>query len=142
MVITTEYRDPPRRRIDTGEAPLKIREIPGLSPIIPINYFQKQYRHGTGVASYLETGDEILPARAERSLQLLIIQANNDFSSHGVDIHLVLVKSREDYELDIYDCTDGHVCKLIKDDTIHIEKLPGLIRNLQQKAGILMDTTA
>lgn len=142
MVITTEYRDPPRRRVDTGEAPLKIREIPGLSPTMAINYFQKQYRHGTGTTSSLETRDEILLEGAERSLQLLIIQANNDFSSHGVDIHLGLVKSSEGYELDIYDCTDGHVCKLIKDDTIHIEKLPGLIRNLQQEAGLLLDTTA
>jgi hypothetical protein len=142
MVITTEYRDPPRRRIDTGEAPLKIREIPGLSPTMPINYIQKQYRHGTGTTSYLEAEDENLPEGAERSLQLLILQANNDFVSYGVDIHLGLVKSSEGYQLDIYDCTDGHVCKLVKDETIHIEKLPGLIRNLQQEAGILLDTTA
>jgi hypothetical protein len=141
MVITGEYRDPPRRRIDTGEAPLKLREIAGISPTMPLNYIQKQYRHGTG-ASYLESVDETLPEGAERALQLLILQTNQDFISHDIAIHLGLVKSSEGYQLDIYDCTDGHVCKLVKDKTIHIEELPKLIRNLQQEAGILLDTTA
>ena len=139
MVITGEYKFPPRRRIDTGETPLKTWAIPGLSPTLPINYIQKQYRQGTG-PGYLETVDETLSEGAERALQLLIVQANNDFASHGIDIHIGLVKSSAGYALDIYDCTDGFVCKLIQDNTIHIEDLPNLIRNLQQEAGILLDT--
>ncbi|MBC8318003.1 MAG: hypothetical protein H8E41_08855 [Desulfobulbaceae bacterium] len=141
MVITGEYKFPPRPRIDTGESPLKVSEIPGVSPTLPINFIRKQYRHGTGTG-YLETVDDTLPEGAERALQFLILQANSDFASHGIDIHLGLVKSGEGYKLDIYDCTDGHVCNLIKDNIIHIEELPVLIRNLQQEAGILLDTSA
>ena len=141
MVITGEYKFPPRPRVDTGESALKTGEILGVSATLPLNYIQKQYRHGTG-ASYLESVDETLPEGAERTLQLLIFQANQDFASHDIAIHLGLVKSSEGYRLDIYDCTDSHVCKLVKDNTIHIEELPKLIRNLQQEAGILLDTTA
>lgn len=141
MVITDEFKFPRRPRIDTGEAPIRLREIAGISPTLPLKYLEEKYRQGTGFV-YLEEVEETLPEGAERTLQALIFQANQDFVSHGVDIHLGLKKTGEGYELDIYDCTDGNVCKLVKDDTIHIQDLALLVRNLQQEAGILVDTTA
>ena len=141
MVITAEYKFPPRPRIDTGESPLKLEAISGLSPTLPLKYIEKRYQHGTGY-NYIEEVEEALPEGAEKTLQALIFQANQNFLTHGVAIHLGLKKSQEGYELDIYDCTDGNICKLVKDDTVHIEDLALLVRNLQQEAGILLDTTA
>ena len=141
MVITAEYKFPPRPRIDTGEAPLKLREIPGISPVLPLRYIEKKYRQGTGF-NYIEEVEESLPEGAEKTLQALIIEANQDFIARGVDIHLGLKKTDAEYELDIYDCTDGNVCKLVKDDAVHIEDLVSLVRNLQKESGILIDTTA
>ena len=141
MVITTEYKFPPRPRIDTGEAPLRLKEIPGVSAMLPLKYIEKRYRHGTGT-SYIEEVEEVLPEGAERTLQTLIVQANQDFASQGIEIHLGLKKSDTGYALDIYDCTDGHVCKLVKDENIHIQDLALLVRNLQQESGILIDKTA
>ncbi len=88
---------------------------------------------------YLKEVEENLPDEAERDLLLLIHQVNDNLEKSHVPIHLGLVREKNGYALDIYDCTDGISCKLVKDETIHLEDLPDLLKNLQQEAGILID---
>ncbi len=90
---------------------------------------------------YLEDVDENIPDTVEKELRLLIQQVNNNLKKSNIHIHIGLVKEEKGYALDIYDCTDGISCKLVKDETIHLQDLPDLLNNLQQEAGILLDCT-
>ena len=83
--------------------------------------------------------EENLTDEAERDLQLLISQVNSNLEKAKIAIHLGLVKTKTGYALDIYDCTSGLACFLVKDEGIHIKDLPKLLANLQQEVGILID---
>ncbi len=91
---------------------------------------------------YLKDIDENIPDSAEKALRLLIQQVNTNLQKSQVPIHIGLVKEEKGYALDIYDCTDGISCKLVKDEPIHLQDLPDLLKNLQQEVGILIDCTA
>lgn len=105
-----------------------------------MNHYTRKWQKGKN-RPYLEGVDENLSDEAERDLQLLIHQVNDNLKKSNVDIHLGLVKEKNGYALDIYNCTDGLSCKLIKDEKIHLQDLPDLLKNLQQEAGILLDIT-
>lgn len=109
-----------------------------MNPILPVNHYTRRWEKGKN-RPYLEEDGENPPDETERDLLLLIQQVNDNLKKSHVPIHLGLVREKNGYALDIYDCTDGFSCKLIKDDTIHLQDLPGLLKNLQQKAGILID---
>ena len=105
-----------------------------------MNHYTRKWQKGKN-RPYLEGVDENLPDEAERDLHLLIQQVNDNLEKHHVSIHLGLVREKNGYALDIYDCTDGLSCKLVKDEKIYIQDLPDLLKNLQQEAGILLDIT-
>ena len=138
MVITDEFKFPRPPRLDTGESPLKVKEIDGMSPVLPINHYTRRWREERN-RPYLEEVDENLPPGAEKALQMLISKVNRHLEEANVAVHLGLVKEENGYALDIYDCTSGLACFLVKDDSIHINDLPELLRNLQQEVGILID---
>jgi len=60
-------------------------------------------------------------------------------NKHQVPIHLGLVRVNDGYEIDIYDCSDNRVCKIIREDGVHLDDLSTLFRNLQEESGILID---
>ena len=51
-------------------------------------------------------------------------------------------KEGENYILDIYDCSGKDVCSLIGDVAVPFDELPHLIKNLQEEAGVLIDTVS
>lgn len=138
MVISDEVKFPRPPRIDTGESPLTIREIAGINPVLPIKQYQKKWRRGEN-RSYVEGVEAHLTDEAERDLQLLVSQVNRNLEKAGIAIHLGLVREEGGYALDIYDCTNGLVCRIVRDEAIHISDLPSMLKNLQQEAGIMID---
>ncbi|MFH1215044.1 MAG: hypothetical protein V1706_00935 [Pseudomonadota bacterium] len=138
MVITDEFKFPRPPRIDTGESRLIIREIGGLSPVLPINQYRKKWRRGEN-RPFVEGVEEDLTDEAEKDLQLLVSQVNQNLEKAGIAIHLGLVREDGGYALDIYDCTSGFVCQIVREEAIHIKDLPNMLKNLQQEAGILID---
>ncbi|MCB2181713.1 MAG: hypothetical protein KQH63_06800 [Desulfobulbaceae bacterium] len=141
MVITDEFKFPRPPIRDTGESPLRLREISGIDPLLPINHHPNRWRKEKN-RPYLEEVEENLTDQAEKDLQLLIDRVNRNLEESHVAIHLGLVKLEKRYALDIYDCTGGQVCLLVKDDAVHISDLPKLLKNLQEQAGILIDLKA
>jgi hypothetical protein len=138
MVITDEFKFPRPPRIDTGESPLTIREIEGLDPVLPINRYRKKWRKGEN-RHYAEEAAEGLTDAAERALHHLVHQVNQNLQNADIDLHLGLVREERGYALDIYDCTSGFICERVKEEAIHINDLPNMLKNLQQEAGILID---
>ena len=70
----------------------------------------------------------------------LMEQINANLEECHVKIHLALVENQAGYAVDVYDCSTGDVCRIIKDITINVDELPALIVKLQQEAGIMLDT--
>ncbi len=140
MVITDEFKFPRRPAVDTGESPLRLREIAGINPLLPVNHYSGRWRKGKN-RPYLQGVEENLSDEAEKDLQLLIKQVNDNLEKTNIAIHLGLIKDENGYALDIYDCTSGVACFLVKDETVHISELPKLLTNLQKEVGILIDLT-
>lgn len=138
MVISDEIKFPRPPRLDSTPAPLLIREIDGLSPVLPINHYTKKWRKGAHRPT-IERVDDSLSDAAERALQELITQVNENLGKANVPIHIGLVREEEGYALDIYDCGSGVVCTIVREESIHINDLPAMLRNLQQEAGLLID---
>jgi len=75
-------------------------------------------------------------ATAEEALQ----QVNQDLQDHHIALHLRLQQTDDGLLLEIYDCTDGHVCGVLHDRIITLTDLPKLINGLIREAGIIIDT--
>lgn len=138
MVITDEFKFPRPPRIDTGESPLRLKAIPGMEPMLPVNHYTRKWQRDKNKPSF-EKFEETQPDQTEKNLHLLINQVNENLDKLNIAIHISLVRHETGYSLDIYDCTNNFICQLIKDKAIHITDLPQMLRNLQEEAGILID---
>ncbi len=134
MVISDEFKFP--RPLDWSKFsdPRRVKEIYGISAVMPIKHVQRRWYRG----------HEERPEEEERSdvglaLEQLVDQVNASLEAHGVEIHIALVRKEEGYALDIYDCTDLDVCRIIKTESVDISELPLLLKNLQEGAGLLVD---
>ncbi len=78
-------------------------------------------------------------ATSIREIRLLVQRLNDNLSACGIMIHLVIARSDDDWGLDIYDCSDGVECRIIHNMAIDFDALSGLLANLQQEVGIMMD---
>lgn len=76
----------------------------------------------------------------ERSIQLLMEKVNEHMAARGIPLRLVLARDDQDYSVDIYDCSDKEMCRIVQDILLNLEELPTLLANLQQESGILVDT--
>lgn len=135
MVITDQFKFP--RPLDWSKFsdPRKVKKIYGISAVLPIKHIQRRW--------YRTHGER--PAEAEvdhvgLALGQLIDQVNASLLGHGVEIHIVLLRKGDGYALDIYDCTDLEVCRIINDQSVNLAELPLLLKNLQEGVGLLLDT--
>ncbi len=138
MVIGAEhFKFPPRPRVDTGEKPIQPHRVENITPVVSLNYMARLWKRRRG-RRYMD--EEELPSEAEKNLQSVINQVNENFREHKVDIHLSLARVRNKYVLDIYDCSDLRLCRLIGKKGITLENLPDFLRNLQENVGLVLDT--
>ncbi len=135
MVISDEFKFP--RPLDWAKFsdPHRVKEIYGISPVMPITHLQRRWDKKPEEEG-AEAGEE---DQVGMALQQLVDQVNGRFESHGVEMHLSLLRKEEGYALEIYDCTDLEVCRIIKDEVVDISALPLLLKNLQEGVGLLVD---
>jgi hypothetical protein len=137
MVISDEIKFPRPVRINRYGAKKKITPIDGLSQVARIGAFTRDWQRNRENNRQQE---QILPLPEENSVRRLVEQVNTHLENQGIPIHLVLIKDEHGYSLDVYDCTGNEQCAIIGDVVIDLNDLPALLKNLQQEAGILLDT--
>ena len=137
MVISDEIKFPRPMRIDRYGAKKKIAPIDGLSQVARIGAFTREWQRNREDRRQQE---QILPLPEETSVRRLVEQVNTHLENQRIPIHLVLIKDEHGYSLDVYDCTGNEQCAIIGDVVIDLNDLPALLKNLQQEAGILLDT--
>ena len=139
MVITEEFKFPPILPTPPyrPEKQLKaIIPVGQVGPVSRLRYLRRELRKRERAGSGKST-----PAsrRVEKALRMMIKQFNQDMETHGIQIYLVLVPEAAGYSIDVYDCTDKILCRLVREVYIDVDELPDMILNLQEKAGILVD---
>jgi len=82
-----------------------------------------------------------LSAAGVRDVKRLAAEVNLHLEKNGAGIHLLLLQEEDGFVLDVYDCSDGHVCKVIHDMTVSVDELPSLFAKLQSESGIIFDQT-
>lgn len=138
MVISDELKFPKTIPVDPFKTEKKIKSVDNIPPVEKIGDFRRRWQKNQERKSN-EKGKKHLTEQESKTVRTMVEQVNKDLTSHNVLIHLVLTHDDDGFSLDVYDCTDNHVCKIVKDIVINVEDLPVLIRNLQQEAGLLID---
>ena len=140
MVISDELKFPRPIRIDPYRTEKKVAPIEGLAPVARIGAFRRDWqrdrekRRGEGQAPFFSP--------EEGSVRRLVQQVNAHLEGQQIPIHLVLIKDEHGYTLDVYDCTGNEQCAIIGDVEIDLNDLPVLLKNLQEEAGLLLDTVS
>ena len=137
MVISEEIKFPRPIRIDPYRKEKKVEPIDGFAAVARIGAFRRDWRRNR---EERQQHKQILPSPEEASVRRLVEQVNTHLENQTVLIHLVLTKDKHGYSLDVYDCTGNDQCAIIGDVVIDLNDLPVLLKNLQQEAGILLDT--
>jgi len=138
MVISEEIKFPRPIRIDPYRAQKKVDPIDGLAPVARIGAFKREWHRDQ--EDRRQQAQAFLSPVEETAVRSLVEKVNNHLENQKILIHLVLIKDEHGYSLDIYDCTGNEQCAIIGDVIIDLNDLPVLLKNLQQEAGILLDT--
>ena len=139
MVISDELKFPKTTAVDPFKTETKVKDVDNVPPVEKIGNFRRQWQKNQERKSN-EKGKKLLTEEESKTVRSMVDKVNKDLTSHNVLIHLVLTHDEDGFSLDVYDCTDNQVCKIVKDIIINVDDLPVLIRNLQQEAGLLIDT--
>lgn len=138
MVISDEIKFPRPNRINPYRKQKKVDPIGGLAPVTRIGAFKHEWQRDKEGRRNPEASLNSFPE--EGSLRNLVEQVNTHLEKQEILIHLVLIKDEHGFSLDIYDCSGSEQCSIIGDVVIDLNDLPVLLKNLQQQAGILLDT--
>ncbi|MBA3004564.1 MAG: hypothetical protein FP813_12055 [Desulfurivibrio sp.] len=138
MVISDEIKFPRPIRIDPYRKEKKVDPIDGITPVARIGAFKREWQRGK--ESRRNQEESLFLSPEETSVRRLVAQVNTHLENQNILIHLVLIKDENGYSLDVYDCTGNEQCSIIGDVVIDLNDLPVLLKNLQQEAGILLDT--
>jgi hypothetical protein len=138
MVISEEIKFPRSIRIDPYRSEKKVDPIDGINRVARIGAFTREWQRNREERRQQEQA--LYPATEETAVRRLVTQVNSHFENQKIPIHLVLIKSEHGYSLDVYDCTGDEQCSIIGDVVIDLNDLPVLLKNLQQEAGLLLDT--
>ncbi|MBU2539339.1 MAG: hypothetical protein KKH22_12960 [Proteobacteria bacterium] len=138
MVISDEIKFPRPIRIDPYRKEKKVEAIDGLAPIARIGAFKREWQRDKESRRHQE--ESLFHSPEENTVRRLVEQVNTHLENQNILIHLVLIKDENGYSLDVYDCTGNEQCSIIGDVLIDLDDLPVLLKNLQQEAGILLDT--
>lgn len=135
MVITDEFKFP--RPLDWSKFTdaRQVREVYGVSAVLPIKHIKRRWQRTHEERPTKEEENQVGLA-----LDQLINQVNHNLEAHGVDIHIVLQRKEDGYGLDIYDCTGEDACRIMQAKSVDLADLPVLLKNLQEGAGLLVDS--
>jgi len=138
MVISDEIKFPRTMRIGPYRTEKKVAPIGGLATVARIGAFKREWQRNREDRRQQE--QSLFPLSEETALRRLVEQVNAHLENQNILIHLLLIKKEHGYSIDVYECTGEEQCSLIGDVVIDLNDLPVLLKNLQQEAGILLDT--
>lgn len=138
-MVVYEVKNPQPAPVYTGKPDeRKAEPVDALSPPARIGRFRKVWRRYRQRATSRRKKVLLSPA-AERDVRSLIDTVNSHLDRNNIQIHLVLMQDEKGYALDVYDCTDNQVCRIVRDIVIDLDELPVLLGNLQEETGLLVD---
>ena len=138
MVISDEVKFPKSIAVDSFKTEPKVKNVDNTPPVEKIGNFRRNWQKNRERKNS-EKEKKYLTAEETKTVRTMVEQVNKDLADHKILIHLVLIGDDDGFSLDVYDCTDNFVCKIVKDIVINLDDLPILIRNLQQEAGLIVD---
>ena len=138
MVISDEVKFPKTIAVDPFKTETKVKDVDNTPPVEKIGNFRRNWQKNRERRSN-EKGKKYLTAEETKTVRTMVEKVNKDLADHKILIHLILTSDDDGFSLDVYDCTDNFVCKIVKDIVINLDDLPILIRNLQQEAGLIVD---
>ena len=142
MVISDEIKFPRVTVVDPFKTERQVDSVDGVNPVHPVGAYLREWQRRKRGTQRTEREPMPLPATREKAVRRLIDRVNEHLEQRKIQIHLVLTKEDDGYTLDVYDCTSDQVCAIIRDIVISVDELPALLRNLQDEAGILIDTVS
>lgn len=141
MVISDEIKFPRVRPVDPYRADRRVEAVDGTPSIARIGAFKREWNRRRGESHRPSRAVPLSPDEAE-AVRLLVERVNLSLDDHRVMLHLVLVRTDEGFSVEIYDCTGNEACTVVRDFEIALHDLPLLLRNLEEEAGLLIDTVS
>ncbi len=142
MVINDEIKFPRVTVVDPFIAERQVNTVDGVNPVHPIGAYLREWQRRRRGAQRTEREAVPLPVNREKAVKRLIARVNEHFDQRQIKLRLVLTKEDDGYTLDVYDCASDQASTIIRDIVIGVDELPHLLRNLQDEAGILIDTVS
>lgn len=132
-----EIKNPTPIGVLSGPEPKRTEPVQAIQPVLRVRHLERRWpRSGSRARSQDE---KAVPPGLAAAL-MLIDETNDVLARQDIAIHLSLVSHEDFFSLEIYDCTDKQVCRVLEDRQIPLDELPELVRHLSGEAGLLIDT--
>ncbi|MFA6899280.1 MAG: hypothetical protein WC256_03625 [Desulfurivibrionaceae bacterium] len=118
---------------------LSIGRVRPVDPLVLRQEWEKRKKSRSKETESQEDNTQPPPPLAEKSIQQMIKQANEDLAASGVPLHLVLAKTEEGFALDIYDSSDDAVCQMTQEIPLDLNHLLTTLDNLEHEAGLIVN---
>lgn len=141
MVISDEIKFPRVLPVEAYRADRKVEAVEGTPPIARIGAFKREWNRRRGAQHQASRAATLSPEEAA-AVRFLMERVNASLEDHRIMLHLVLVHTDEGFSVDVYDCTGNEACSVVRDFEMAISDLPILLRNLEEEAGLLIDTVS
>jgi len=142
MVISDEIKFPKPVQVDPFKAERKVEATDAVFPLARVGAFKREWSRRQGQGKRSARARRQLNPDEEGSVRRLVERINNRLEDQRIGLHLVLVKDEDGFALDVYDCTDNIACTVVKDIFVSLEDLPVLLKNLEEEAGLIIDTVS
>lgn len=139
MVISDEIKFPRLPKVEPYKADKKVEAVDGPMPVARIGAFKREWNRRRGEEQAAQERENFLTAD-EETIKKMVARVNNRLEEQQIQLHLLVIKGDDGYMIDVYDCTSGDRCTIVRDIVIDLEDLPILLRNLEEETGILVDT--
>lgn len=139
MVISDELKFPLVVPVDPFRKERKVEAVFAIPAIARIGAFRQGWNRNRE-EERPPPKRRRLDADQEREVRRQMERANLNFENHDIQLRLLLTRTEEGYQLDLYDCTGDTVCQVVADLLVTFDDLPALLRNLEEEGGLLIDT--
>lgn len=139
MVISDEFKFPRVLPPDPYRKSRRVEPVDWAPPVAKVGAFKREWDRGKEEERPPPKRQQ-LGEDEEKEVRHLVVQANRNFEEHGISLRLLLTRTDDGYLLDVYDCVGGTECQVASDLFIGLDELPNLLRNLENEAGLLVDT--
>ncbi len=142
MVISDEVKFPRLPKIEPFKADKKVGSVEGPMPVARIGAFMREWSRRRGEGQARQAREKFSSTDGE-TIKKMLDRVNASLEEQRILLHLMLIRDADGgYMIDVYDCTGGDRCSIVRDIVIDLNDLPLLLRNLEEETGILVDTVS